>query len=273
MIDKQHIKLTYITHFHCNQENINSVNRLLEQYEKYSSSVLDHLEFIIVDDGSPVSYKISDFNLNLTWLKINEDIPWNQSGARNLGVTYAKSDKIIITDLDHTFPEKTLKYLINRRNPGRSFYKLYRKSQLTPGVMKGHSNIFFMSRARYFRHHGYDEEFAGHYGYEEVRFVKYQKYHGSKLKYLPKKIICIERKIDRDNSYHTLVRDLSYNAKIDKRKKEEVCLYGAEYGHSRLYLNFSWDVSKHIHRPKPLYRCTRRCWKHLWWFRYLFGSR
>ena len=125
---------------------------------------------MIVDDGSPIEYDVPAFNLNIIWLKINEDIAWNQAGARNLGVTYAKSDKIVITDLDHELFEETFDYLIRLRHPDRSFFKIYR-NDAQGNVKKGHSNLFFMSRARFMRHFGYDEEFSGHYGAEDYRFV------------------------------------------------------------------------------------------------------
>ena len=96
-----HIKLSYVTHFYCDQNDINSVLNLLKTYEKYDPDLLD--ELIIIDDGSPLHYEIPNFNINLRWIKINENIKWNQAGARNLGVLSAKSDKFIITDLNHVF--------------------------------------------------------------------------------------------------------------------------------------------------------------------------
>ncbi len=116
--DKQHIKLTYITHFYCNQQDISEVVSLLREYETMPASVLDYVQFVIVDDCSPLEYEIPEFNLNLTWLRITTDIPWNQGGSRNLGVTYAASDKILMTDLDHVLPVSTFTYLINAANPG-----------------------------------------------------------------------------------------------------------------------------------------------------------
>lgn len=270
-VDKSHIRLSYITHFYCNQSDIDSVISLLREYEQYSPDLLDVIQFVIVDDGSPVDYQIPTFNLNLTWLKINENIPWNQAGARNLGVLYAKSDKIVITDLDHIIHENTLRYMALRRNPGRSFYKIYRNTPQNPReIKKGHSNLFFMSRARFMRFFGYDEEFAGHYGAEDYRFVKYQKYHGSIQRYLPKKYLCSERQLNRDKSYHTLKRDLSANTPVDKRKKYEIETYGGEYGHSRMFLNFSWNIIKNEHRGAPVPK-KNPLWKPLWWFRYACG--
>lgn len=75
--------------------------------------MLDVIEFIIIDDRSPLHYEIPNFNINLRWIKINENIKWNQAGARNLGVLSAKSDKFIITDLDHVFYEDTLKFMVD----------------------------------------------------------------------------------------------------------------------------------------------------------------
>ena len=74
---------------------------LLKVYEKYSPDLLDIIEFITINDESPLQYKIPKFDLNLRWIKINENIKWNQAGARNLGILSAKSDKF--TDLDHVF--------------------------------------------------------------------------------------------------------------------------------------------------------------------------
>lgn len=267
-VDKSHIRLSYITHFYINQENISAVISLLEHYQTYPSELLDLIEFIIVDDGSPVEYQVPDLALNMTWLKIDQDIPWNQAGARNLGVMYAKSDRILLTDLDHAFPAETLQHLVERRNPGRNFFKVYRTWPETQTLRKGHSNIFFMSRARFLRFYGYDEEFSGHYGAEDYRFVKFQKYHGSRQHYLPRKYRCIERNIDDKKCYHSLKRDLKFNTPVDKRKKHEIAEYGAEHGHSRLFLNFTWCVLSRQNRVAPA-PVSMRWWKPLWWFRYL----
>lgn len=269
--DKQHIKLTYVTHFYCDQNNINSVFDLLRKYESFPRYLRESVEFIIVDDGSPIDYKTGHFDLNICWIKITEDISWNQAGARNLGVTYAKSDKILLIDLDHELPQQTFHYLINACNPGRNFYKLYRTSPQR-GRYKGHANLFFMSRARFFRHFGYDEEFAGNYGAEDYRFVKYHKYHGSRQKYLPKHIVCHERQLNREESYHNLTRDLSANTPLDRQKQKECASYGDEYGHSRIFLNFEWKVLyRHTLFPTTL-PPQKRWWKPLWWLRYLVAS-
>ncbi|AQW86529.1 putative glycosyltransferase, family 2 [Campylobacter pinnipediorum subsp. caledonicus] len=280
-LDASHINLSYITHFYCNQENIDSVISLLRKYEQYSPDLLDQIEFIIVDDGSPIQYEIPEFDLNIRWLKINEDIQWNQAGARNLGATYARSDKIVMLDLDHYIHENTLWYMANKRPLGRNIYKIYRTSANNDGkIRKGHANLFFMSRARFMRFYGYDEEFAGHYGSEDFRFVKFHKAHGSKQSYLPKKYLCSTRdnntdlkdNVNREKSYHTLKRDLSYNTPVDLRKKIENRNFGAEYGHSRIFLNFTWTILSEQYRKNIPNPKSKKWWYYLWYFRWLFGN-
>lgn len=266
--DKSHIELSYITHFYCDQESIDSVISLLKEYENYPASLLDRIEFIIVDDCSPIAYELPELNLNLTWLRITTDIKWNQGGARNLGVTYAKSDKILMSDLDHGFPASTLASLADYANPGRCFYKLRRK-RADGSCYKGHSNLFFMSRARFLRFYGYDEEYCGNYGAEDYRFVKYQKYQGSQQRYMPDSVWCYERQLDRKKSYHNLSRDLSANTPVDLRKKNECCYFGGEYGHSRLFLNFDWVKVKNHNRCPSTPPKIRQYWRPLWWWRWL----
>ena len=44
-------------HFYCDQNDINSVINLLNAYVKYDPELLDIMEFVIIDDGSPLKYK------------------------------------------------------------------------------------------------------------------------------------------------------------------------------------------------------------------------
>lgn len=266
--DKQHIRLTYVTHFCCNQKNCDMVFDVLRRYEQYDPALLDVVQFVIVDDGSPIDYEIPDFQLNLTWLKITDDIDWNQCGARNLGVVYAKSDKILLTDIDHEFPEMTLRKMLTMRNPGRNIFRFDRRDRKTGQFCGLAGNIFYMSRARFFRFYGYDEEFAGAYGVEDNRFIRLQKYHGSRLRRVNKAFYYYPREdIDRDTSYHSYQRDQTRNRKLDQRKKGEINYWGPESAHSRIALNFHWTILKTLHRNNQLPRRTHRLWKHLWWFR------
>jgi hypothetical protein len=266
--DFSNIELTYVTHFYFNQENINAVTDLLREYEGYAPKLLDRVMFVVVDDGSPVDYEVPSFNINLIWLKINEDVAWNQAGARNLGATYAPSEKLLLSDLDHSIPEATMRYLVERKSPGKIIYKLRRLDPNTGRRMKGHPNLFFMTRSRFFRYFGYDEEFAGNYGFEDARFIKFQKLQGTLHWHLPKHIVAQPRRnIDKDKGYHSLRRDLSGNLPVYVRKKYETSQFGHSNGHSRSFLNFTWSVlSRQTRATRSLPTIDRR-WKRRWLLR------
>lgn len=260
--DYSDYRLAYITHFYCNQTDISAVTRLLERYAAYPDDVRARVHFVIVDDGSPIEYEVPDLPLNITWLKIDQDIRWNQPGARNLGAVYARADTILLADLDHEIPLESMRRLIALPACGKRLYKLWRKNE-QGAYIKGHPNLFVMSRGRFLECHGYDEELAGHYGSDDYRFVKYQKARGSFQKYLPRSIWCFERQdIDRKKSYHSLVRDLSFNSASDSRKRHELAHVGHGYGHSRMFLNFTWTMLLDRQLDLPVARPASRGWKY-----------
>lgn len=259
--DYSDLRLAYITHFYCNQKDISAVTRLLERYASYPEEVRAQVQFVIVDDGSPIDYQIPDLPLNLTWLKIDQDIRWNQPGARNLGAIYARADTLLLADLDHEIPLESMQQLLKRGSCGKRLYKMWRKDE-NGQYIKGHPNLFVMSRGRFIECYGYDEEHAGSYGSDDYRFVKYQKARGSLQTYLPKSIWCFERQdIDRKKSYHSLVRDLSFNSAADSRKRCELAHIGHGYGHSRMFLNFTWTMLADRQLDVVVRRPASRSWK------------
>lgn len=222
-----HLRLAVTTHFYCNQNSIATVTGLLEEYARYPAELLDRTHFVVVDDGSPLRYQVPRLDLNLTWLRINQNISWNQTGARNLGVLFARANNVAVSDVDHCFPPHTLQWLARRNARYRCLYRFWRRhADGTP--RRPHPNIFYVSRGQFFELFGTDEEFAGGYGADDVRLVRNAKYHGTLQLRLPKRYYCTERALDREESYHTLVRDLSYNSGADTRKRMEAEYLGAD---------------------------------------------
>jgi hypothetical protein len=261
-----HLRLTVATHFYCNQDNIETIAGLLRHYAGYPREILDRVQFVVVDDGSPVRYEVPDLDLNLTWVRIDQDIRWNQAGARNLALLQARSNNVIISDVDHLFPPHTLSWLTGRNVAHKRFYKFFRK--MPDGTLeRGHPNIFYLSRARWFQLFGTDEEFAGAYGAEDYRFVKTFKNHGTVQSHLPKRFYCEDRVLDRVKSYHSLVRDLSFNTGVDTRKRMEADWFGADYSHSRHNFNYTWTVLADRDRREPLAPAFDRSWRPRWLLR------
>lgn len=272
-LDHSHIGLSYVTHFYCNKpEAFDQVKSLLEKYAEYPAEILDRIHFVIVDDGSPLPYDIPDVDLNLTWLRITEDIPWNNPGARNLGVTYAKSDKIVMTDLDHEFPVDTLRHILDRPECGRSFFKLRRKHQ-GESLKHSHPNTFVMSRARFIRLWGYDEHFCGDYAHDDVWFVKFQKWHGSRERHLSSRYPILVRANDTRSLTHTLDRNLTTNRKLYDEKRRQAEEYGKYRGHTRRFLDFEWKLKMNRSRQIKSQNRPHRLWKRLWWLRLVLPAR
>jgi len=266
------IELSYVIPFYFDQDDHESLDALLRQYAGCDPILLDRIQFVLVDDCSRVPVRIpADINLNIRLLRIREDIPWNQGGARNLGVVYSRSDKVLATDLDHEFTEETLRYLVDMPPLGRRMYR-FRRLGTDGRPTRPHPNTFLMSRGRFLMFYGVDEEFCGAYGAEDGMFWRWQRYNGTRFSYLPKRYASRLRALDRERSYHSLERDKTRNTALKHRKKKEWAMIGGYGGHSRQFLNFTWDIVEDRKRVGMRWQPpVNRWWKRLWFLRWLLG--
>ena len=227
------IEISYVIPAYVQNKDNRDVANLLDTYASYSKEVRQKIQFIIVDDGSPIPIEVNNPKLNILLARVTEDIKWNQPGARNLGVHLARSSKLILTDLDHTFPESVLKDLIRYPIP-TSIWKFRRKRN--GAKVKAHPNTFFISKATYFKTLGVDEEFSGNYGHDDIYFYMLQRHLGTRFrKYRKTFITAIE------HEHHNLSRDASHNQELLDRKVAAMKQKRPFEAHSRLFLNFNWE--------------------------------
>jgi hypothetical protein len=158
--------------------------------------------------------------------------------------------------------------MLNRGQCGSNFYKIHRTGN-DGKIMHSHPNLFLMSRARFLRLWGYDEQFCGHYAHDDVWFSRFQKWHGSRQRHLPKHIRVFLRTKDPRSFTHSLKRDLSINQRIYDEKRKAIAEYGAYQGHTRRFLDFQWEVEMDQQRQTRPSMTKDRLWKKLWWFRVL----
>ena len=102
-------------------EDFNDLEKIINIYSKYGPDILNKIHFIFVDDCSPIPIVIKNKKTNYTLVRIVDNIVWNQTGARNLGVTLAKTPKLILTDLDYIFPETILRDLLAKKTPNEIY--------------------------------------------------------------------------------------------------------------------------------------------------------
>ena len=238
------IRLTYIVQYYLEDNTYDPIKELIEIYSSYKEDILKQIHFVFVDDGSKTPITIAeDVNLNYTLVRINENIKWNQPGARNLGVQFAKSENIIVTDLDIFFPENLLESLLYFHPPRNSIFKFVTYAGMKP--VDPHFNVFFMNKEVFMRTKGVDEDFSGAYGQDDVFFYFLQKAIGTKFyRYGYSNIVHKEHKYFEHTQHNKLVRDTSRNLEILEKKMKIVRSDDRDplEARSDLFLNFTWKV-------------------------------
>ena len=159
-------KIAIIYPAYYQHNDFSNLYNLIEKYEKeYSEEGKKEMEIILVDDGSKFPINLpKNCNLNISLLRILKDIPWNNSGARNLGVCYTNAPKIILADIDFFVPEDTMLYCKNFAIQDNDLLTLTHKGKTVP-----HPNIFAMTKRGFMKVNGYDEQWCGFYG-EDIPF-------------------------------------------------------------------------------------------------------
>ena len=141
------------------------LNRHLDAWNSFSEDIKNEFEFIIVDDCShKIHLKKID---NSRCFRITDDIFFNLPGSRNLGVQMAKSDYIMICDMDTIVTSECaykLLDLIPKTNVIYKFNRFVRNNKSHPKHYKIHPGIFLVNRQSYLNVFGCDEDFAGSYG-------------------------------------------------------------------------------------------------------------
>lgn len=162
--------------------NVEMLKRQLKEFVDYPEAI----RVVIVDDGSPEPAEdvINDSGLSWTQFvgrlqlyRINQDIPWNRGGARNLGATVCQTDWLMHMDIDHVLPSYCAHRLL--KTDGLNSLKWYRfprfrvgkadetrmkdslAREATFGAIKPHIDSYLCTKNLYWLVGGYDEDYSG----------------------------------------------------------------------------------------------------------------
>lgn len=143
-------------------ENGRMLERHFKEWETYPDIPF---KIILVDDGSqndPAVNHITECKFPLELYRIKKDIPWNQNGARNLGMTHAEG-WCLLTDMDHLLSNSQFETLNNLSLWDIMHYVPGRR-KVDGTLYKRHPNSYIVHKDLYWKAGGYDESFSGYYG-------------------------------------------------------------------------------------------------------------
>ena len=204
--------------------------RQVEEWQQYSERAKAMIDFIVVDDASPVPATVPEW---IRLYRIKEDIPWGRSGARNLGTHVAETEWIVHLDADHILPVSSAEALLDVSVKSDCWYRFSRyrvgkadetrrKDELDDscefGKIRPHIRSHLMTRELFMRS-PYDEAYAGCLGGGSPFLARLQDIAPVQL--LPEDVHLhvYTRHVIADASIFTLDRDTS-EYKRRRREKE-----------------------------------------------------
>lgn len=127
----------------------------------------DDVRFLVVDDHSKIPFENEIPRLNI--YRVDDDIQWGQGGAKNLGFAVALTDWVLYFDIDHLITKEVFDEIIKLDRSDK--LTCYKFGRTTNGEDDGTTkSVFLMSKEAFELVGGFDEDFSGHYGYEDVLF-------------------------------------------------------------------------------------------------------
>jgi len=185
------------------------------QRERIQGILEQGLKTVIVDDCSKEPLGPLD---GVKVVRVTDDIKWNQPGARNLGF-HISDGWILCADIDHLVTKENMEQLEKTELKRGCVYYLGRED--TNSV-----NIYVIHKDDFEKIGGYDEDFCGNYGYDDIHFynkcVRLLEVH--ELRHIKAKVYAKESSSEG-------VRDSTHNLEVIKRKGVE----------STPRLRFNWE--------------------------------
>jgi len=147
-------------------ENPNMLREHIKHWKLYSKEITEKLLVIIIDDGSPRNpaesvLKDADLPFELQLYRIKENIPWNYTGARNLGFHVAPQGWVLTTDIDHIVEAESMDHLFKAKLDEGRYYHLERYMAIDGKIIRPHGISFVITREMFWRAGGFNEDYAG----------------------------------------------------------------------------------------------------------------
>lgn len=161
-------------------QNLGMLEEQQAVWADYPAAIKSRLHVVVVDDCSPEGQRPSPASVRIHDLasfrifRLTEKKRWNWLACRNLGAKVARTDWLLLTDIDHVIPTSTLERLMTGPLVPEDVYRFKRVTvtQRWPydvsaqPAYKPHNDTWFLTRKMFFdeRVGGYDERLSGCYG-------------------------------------------------------------------------------------------------------------
>jgi glycosyltransferase involved in cell wall biosynthesis len=206
---------------------------------------------IVVDDHSSIpAEEVFDTYDTAELYRIDEDVKWNRSCARNLGAQQAKTDWILHVDTDHILPPECATRLLEHPLSMESWYRFPRfrvgkaddtrmKDDLPReceyGQIREHVDSYLITKRNYWRTGGYDPDYAGCLGGGGAFIARLEAMMG------PSAALPIDIRLEvftRDKVPDASVSGISRDTTEYKRRKKEKEARGDTVPHDPI--RYSW---------------------------------
>lgn len=216
----------------------------LEYWQQYPEWVAECVRVILVDDGSPtwpaqtVLDAVGGPPFPIELYRIEEDIPWNHGGARNLAFTQMQEGWALLTDIDHVLPLESVCSLLTKQLNVNCIYipSRYRVlGALDWKEIEPHSDSFILTREMFWKVGGFDESFSGYWNGVSHLFRKH--------------LLSICREVSVLDNIHLLFFD---NTIVKDANVKSLGRKGSAYdikGNPRLYLKLRKRLHDNDYKP------------------------
>lgn len=226
--------LSIISHYYNNSA---SVEKAVAAYREISRLHPEMFEFVLIDDHShePISQDLFEGIPSLRVFRILEDVAWNMPAARNIGVSEARFNKLLIMDIDHMVDLSRFDLFLSDVEALKigeiARFRRKRRSLTNQNEwieIRSHMNSFLIHKSDFVDVGGYEEEFSGHYGQEDKFFTACCRKNGIAEVMLDSYLVL------QGKATSNLVRDKTVNAdKLDSILKEKTF-------RASKYLTYKW---------------------------------
>lgn len=193
-------------------ENPMQLGRQFAHLASLPDDVKSKIDLIVADDGSPIApatgaaqpwLGTDGFNgmglHGVQMFRIEVDVRWNWLAARNIGVHHAKTEWVLLTDIDHEVPEATARRIMEQKLDPTNVYRFSRRDAPDLTEYKPHPNSWLMTKAMFEKIGGYDERFSGFYG-TDGEFRDRVRANASKVIMLEEHLVRVPREVVADAS-------------------------------------------------------------------------